>query len=493
MATFISTNAEDWEKLEQFGTPELQKLVTEQLQAFQQNSLATVDLAYETDIQPWVEGLTVSVLPPTEVRDEQEPNLLVLAGIEDQAKAQSFEAKLKNLDNVEVKTSEYKGVEITEYSQNGEPTYKAVLGDHVAFSPERQSIELAIDSSQDKSSLRSQSETVQALNSLAQLEDPLVQVYIPNYAGLVSEFSAAADNAPLPPDLLQQLNQIQSVVAGFGVNDEGIRVKAVTRLDPSASIPPGQASPDQIVTQFPTNTIALVSGYGISNVWSSVVQEADNNPQVSEAVDSIRQQTQAVGIDADQDIFSWMTGEFGFGLVPANEGLVAQAGMGVALVLDSSDPDTTNATFEKLSGLAGVWATVEQTDIDGTSMTQWKLPNGEVLLGYGWVDDDTFFLAVGDPVIQAIAQPADGSLAQSEKFKAAIASLPAQNDGYFYLDIAGLVATLKQTPFGLQMNTLPPEANATVEAFESIAATNSWPNPQTSEFDMLVRLTPAAQ
>ncbi|MEM8605067.1 MAG: DUF3352 domain-containing protein [Cyanobacteria bacterium P01_H01_bin.121] len=493
MATFISTDAAAWEKLEQFGNPELQQLVAEQLETFQQESLESINVSYETDIKPWVDGLTVSVLPPKEVQDEEEPNLLILVGVNDQAKAQSFEEKLKGLEDVQVKDSDYKGVAITEYVQDDSPTYKAALGDYVAFSTEQQSIELAIDSSQSKSSLESQTETAKALNALAQLEDPLVQVYIPNYAGLVSEFTAAADEAPLPPDLLQQLNQIQSVVAGFGVNDQGVRVKAVTRLDPLANVPQGQTSPDQVVNQFPTNTLALISGYGISQVWSSVVAETDNNPQVSDAVDAIRQQTQTVGIDADQDIFSWMSGEFGIGLIPATEGLVAQAGMGIAMVLDSGDPATTNATFEKLNGLVGVWATVEQTEINGKQATEWKLPTGEVILGYGWVDDDTFFLGVGEPVINAIAQPADDSLAKNEKFQAAISSLPSKNDGYFYMDIAGLVDTIKQTPFGLQLNSLPPEANATVELFDSVAATNSWPDNQTSEFDMLIRLTSVQQ
>lgn len=65
-------------------------------------------------------------------------------------------------------------------------------------------------------------------------------------------------------------------------------------------------SSGKIVGQFPAETLALVTGRGISSIWSAFVQQAKTNPQLSQGLDAVRQQLTTVNIDLDKDIFGWM-------------------------------------------------------------------------------------------------------------------------------------------------------------------------------------------
>ncbi|MFO5441009.1 MAG: DUF3352 domain-containing protein, partial [Dolichospermum sp.] len=95
MATYIDTNPESWYKLQQFGTPEAQKLVTKGLKDFNQQIWNDSNISYEADIKPWVGGVMIAVLPPDEKKtpppqkttndlgSPSAPNILLVVGIKD--------------------------------------------------------------------------------------------------------------------------------------------------------------------------------------------------------------------------------------------------------------------------------------------------------------------------------------------------------------------------------------------------------------------------
>ncbi|MHC5833147.1 MAG: DUF3352 domain-containing protein, partial [Nostoc sp.] len=71
------------------------------------------------------------------------------------------------------------------------------------------------------------------LNQGVDVKNSLAQIYVPDYAGMVQQLSAASPQAKqLPAQTLTQLKQIKSVVAGVGVDDGGMRLKAIANLDP---------------------------------------------------------------------------------------------------------------------------------------------------------------------------------------------------------------------------------------------------------------------
>ncbi len=273
----------------------------------------------------------------------------------------------------------------------------------------------------------------------------------------------------------------------MGVDDAGLRVKAIANLDPQLNKFQYQTTPAKIVGQFPGDTFALVSGQGISRSWQTLVDQSKDYPEFKQAVEQARAQLKLVNIDLDKEIFGWMDGEFAFGAIPANQGLLASVGFGGAFVFDTSDRKTAEATLTKLDTIVKAQqVTVAQTKVGGKDVTEWQVPQQGALLTHGWLDQDTLFIAIGGPVAQAIAAPKAPTLDNSDAFKIATGSLQKPNGGYFFLDMDKTISLMNRTP----SQSLPPQANAILGSIRGLGVTATSPDKSTSQLEMLVALKP---
>ncbi|MEH2436924.1 MAG: DUF3352 domain-containing protein [Nostoc sp.] len=505
MATYITTDSQAWAKLQQFGTPEAQKLVAKGLANFNKQVFSDSNVSYEKDIKPWAGGVMIAVLPPNSVKPtqfkasfqapntpinvQQESNILIIVGIKDKLSALNFANKLKSQKGVKFKESDYKGQKIIETTENSKPTYSVVLNNsHLVLAPEKQAVEKAIDTFKGESSFASKEGASSILNKRMDVKNSLAQIYIPDYADMVQQLAAGSPQTKqLPPQALTQLKQIKSVVAGVGVDDAGVRVKAIANLDPQLNKFQYQSSPGNIVGQFPTSTFALISGNGISRGWETLVEESKNYPEMKQGLEQVRGQLKFVNIDLDKDIFGWMNGEFAFGAIPSNQGVLTSVGFGGALVFDTSDRKTAEATFTKLDTLAKNYQiNIGNRNIGGKDVTEWQIPRQGALLSHGWIDQDTVFVALGGPVAEAIGDRKNPSLDNSDTFKAVTGSLQKPNGGYFYLDMD------KTQTVPLIKSLISSDANAItiLGSIRGLGFTATSPDKSTSELEMLLALKP---
>lgn len=268
MATFISTDSQAWSQLQQSGTPDAQRLVEKGLQDFNQQILTQSNIDYQQDLKPWVGNVMFAVLPSSPIKPTQatppaqEPNVLIVVGIKDKTSALNFANKLNADKSVKSQEITYKGQKITETTGKGEPNYSAVLNNHLVVAPTQKAVEQAIDTSQGEPSFASIKGIDNVLNRGVDVKNSLAQLYLPDYAGVVQQLIAANPNAELPPQTLAQLQQIKSVVGGVGVDDAGLRMKAIAKLDPQAMKAEYKSSFGKIVEQFPAETLALVTKTG---------------------------------------------------------------------------------------------------------------------------------------------------------------------------------------------------------------------------------------
>ncbi|MDZ8236928.1 MAG: DUF3352 domain-containing protein [Nostoc sp. ChiQUE01a] len=503
MATYITTDPQAWEKLRQFGTPEAQKLVAKSLEDLNKEMFSDNNISYEKDIKPWAGGVMIALLPPNPVKPVQlnlppgtrtpptnvqpEPNILLVVGIKDKISALNFANKLKSQKGVKFQESDYQGQKIIETTENGKPTYSVVLDNsHLVLAPEKQAVEKAIDTFKGQSSFANK-EGVSTILKGVDVKNSLAQIYVPDYAGMVQQLAAASPQATqLPPQTLAQLKQVKSVVAGVGVDDAGVRVKAIANLDPQLIKYQYQSTPGNIVGQFPTDTFALVSGNGISRGWETVVEQSKDSPELKQALEQVRGQLKFVNIDLDKDVFGWMNGEFALAAIPSNQGVLASVGFGGALVFDTSDRKTAEATLTKLDTLAKTQQiNIANRNIGGKDVTEWQIPQQGALLAHGWLDQDTVFVAVGGPVAEAIANRKSESLDKSEAFKAVTGSLQKPNSGYFYLDMD------KTKTLPVINSLISAEANTILSSIRGFGITATSPDKSTSELEMLLALKPA--
>ncbi|GCL40655.1 DUF3352 domain-containing protein [Anabaena sp. FACHB-1250] len=498
MATYIDTNPEAWNKLHQFGTPEAQKLLTKRLQAFNQQIWNDSNISYEADIKPWVGGVMIAVLPPDEKKtppinlgSPPAPNILLVVGIKDKIAALKFANKLKDQKNITAKESDYKGEKIIETKGQGQPKYTTVLNnDHLLLTVNRQTVEKAIDTYKGEPSFATKEGAYDILSQGVDVKNSLAQIYVPDYANMIQKLNSQSKQ--LPPQSLAQIKQVKSLVAGMGVDDAGLRLKATVNLDPQLNKFEYQTTSAKIVGQFPSETFALASGQGISKSWQTFVQQSQDYPELNQGIQQARTQLKTAQIDLDKDIFGWMNGEFGLGAVKSNQGLLANVGFGGALVLDTSDRKTAEATLTKLDNLAKQQSlNIAQKNIGGKNITEWQIPLQGALVSHGWLDNDTVFLAIGGPIAETLANRQGTALDQTDTFKTVTGSLQKPNGGYFYLDMDKTTAIIEH--LSAQSQPLTPDATAILTSMRGVGVTVNSPSKSKTEMEMLFSLKPAKE
>lgn len=508
MATYITTDPEAWSKLEQFGSNEAQKITSQALANLNKDFFGSSNIEYEKDIKPWVGGVMIALLPPSEIKPVQstqsepsktittqppQPNFLMVVGIKDKISALNFANKLKQQKGVSQKEIDYQGEKITETTDKGTSTYSSILNNsYIVFAPEKKAVEQAIDAYKGESSFATKEGANAILSRGLNLENTLAQVYVPDYARMTEEFvKSNPQAAPLTPQALTQLKQVKSVVAGVGVDDAGIRVKALANLDDKLTKFKYESTGARVISQFPSETIALVNGQGISRWWSAVTEQSKDYPDFKQILEQARAQSKQGNIDLDKEIFGWMDGEFGIGIVQSNQGLLAGLGFGGALVFDTSDRKTAESTLAKLDNIIkSQQINVAQKDIGGKKVTEWQTPQGG-LFAHGWLDNDTVFLALGGPIAEAIAAPKNQSLENSPNFKAVTDSLQKPNGGYFYLDMDKTIPLITRFS-SLQGQPLPPEASVILNSIRGMGVTAYSPDKSVTQMEMLLALKPKA-
>ena len=493
LATFISMDSQGWAELQKFGTPEAQKLVGSNLNSFKSQLLAGSELNFDQDLKPWMGGLMATFVPAAQGAPAEQSQLLMVVGVKDKLKAQQFANKLKEDKTLQTKETDYKGVKITESTRNSTKLYSALLGDHLALSPSQTVVQQAVDTFKGEPSLADAKGARQTLSRSVDLPNSIAQVYITDYAAAIQQLSASNPGAPLPASTLEQLKQVKSVVMGVGVDDDGLRIKALTQVDPKAVTVKYETVPGKVISEFPAETIALVSGQGLKTLWTGLVNQAETDPATQTLVTQVRQNLQMVNLDADKEVFGWMDGEFALGAIAANEGVLAPFGAGAAMVLQTSDRATAEATLKKLDTLAqGNFLTIGQKEVNGIQVTEWRLPQ-QTILGHGWLDNNSIFIAMGDPLIGAIAAKPEQPLDSSPNFKAATASLPKPNAGYFYVNMDSVMTLLDRSIVQPQQGVIPPNAKAVLTSIRGVGVTATWPEKGTSELEMLVSLKPTSE
>ena len=496
MATYIDTNPEFWNKLQQFGTPEARKLLTKEFENFNQQMLNNTQISYEADIKPWAGGIMIAALPPDakkvsqdNFRSPENPNYLLVVSIKDKIAALKFANKLKDQKNIKNQESDYKGQKIIESMGQGKPIYTTVLNnDHLLLTSNKQSVEKAIDTYKGEPSFATKEGAYDILTKGVDIKNSLAQIYVPDYANMVQKLTASnPQSQQLPPQTMAQIKQVKSLIASVGIDDEGLRFKTIVNLDPKLNKFQYQITPGKVIGQFPSETVTLISGQGISKSWQTFVEQSKDYPELNQGIQQARTQSKTLQIDLDKDIFSWMNGEFGLGAIQSNQGLLARVGFGGALVLDTSDRKTAEATLTKLDNFAKQQQlNVAQKTIGGKNVTEWQIPQQGALVAHGWLNDNTVFIAIGGPIAETLADRKGTALDQSDNFKNITGSLQKPNGGYFYLDMNKTKTIIER--LSAQSQPLSADATAIFDSIRGVGVTINSPSQSMTQIEMLLSL-----
>jgi hypothetical protein len=164
--------------------------------------------------------------------------------------------------------------------------------------------------------------------------------------------------------------------------------------------------------------------------------------------------------------------------------------MGIAMVMQTSDRSTAESTLQKVQDIAKQQApflNISDKKVGDVQVTQWQLPGQDAILGHGWLDDNSLFLALGNGLSSDFVRDGGQNLSSSSQFQEVTQTLPQSNVGYFYLDMDKVVSVIDNLP-QVANNGLPPETQAVLNSMNGIGVTANWVDKSTSQLEMLVSL-----
>ncbi len=517
----VSNDEATFAKLNALLPPEVQKSYAASTENFSK-LLAEGGVDLDQDVRPWAgREIVVAVLPPSPAASARPryipvasngsiplvqvpeasptpaatvttPNVLVVVEVKDQAGLTAFANKFKSREGAKSSEADYKGVQIASVTREGNSVSTAVVGNYLVFAPQPQAVQLAVDTFQGQPSLASSLSS----NDL-QLANPLVRVFVPNFAKAIPQLAALNPGADaIPAETLKSLEQVESLHFGIGADDNGLRLKVLGRLNPSVDVGQIQNSSHQILTQLPAETFAVTTGINLNAYWQRFVTEASKDPELKKAIDGLREQAKSspLALDLDQDVFSWMDREFAIGAIAAKpEGILSQTqGIAPVVLFQTGNRSAAEALLKKLDEFVTQnGGTVEKRDVNGVAVTDWSAPGAPgTIASHGWHREDTFFITLAPATGLFVPKPA-ATLADAAAFKAATGTIPSQSIGYFYLDGERTWQVLNTVLPAEAKAAFTPEGQAFVKSVRGLGVTASYRDKLTSELEVFLAIAPS--
>ena len=472
-----------------------------ELNQFKQSLLANTDLSYERDVKPWLgDELTWAVTSADFDRDAangRQPGYLLAVNTQDPERSREFLQLLwqkRAISGVDLVFEQYKGVKLI-YGSNAsdsqplqDPKSKskrpaatlkprssslasAVVGDRfVLFANHPKVLRDAINNVQAPDlSLGNASFYTRSLDSLTQPRIGFSFVNLPRLAswqaGEVAspkailkepskkETAIKVASSKEPPIKVASSKEPstpkQTLAISLELKPQGLLAEtAVLTLEgKDEAVSPALKQPVEALKYIPASVSAAASGQNLAQLWfrlnRGLAGYETAEQVVNRAIADLEKQWQ---LDLPQDVFSWVTGEYALGLLPATAVapsskllrppadwiFVAEtpgdaARKGVARLDTIAQKQGLTVGSLRL-GQQAVSAWTRLTPSKGSTQVQ-----AEVRGVHASVGNYEIFASSLAGMEQAIAA-LDQSLSTAEQFQQAIAPLNQPNNGYLFVD-----------------------------------------------------------
>ena len=443
----VSTNSDQWQQVREFGTPPIQAELNKNLTQWRDRFLTASGYNYQQDIQPWIgEEVTIAFLSPLSSNaSSKQQSIVMVLPIENQAAALQVLEKPKSLKQGKWIDRKYKGVQIRETQGNPAQNYSAAVLDQrflvVTDSPK--ATERAVDTYSGGASLAKTVGYTAALGKIKATER-FAQLYV----NVPAAATAFANPGQIAPQGLTQLQQNQGLATTITLEPEGVRFRSISWLKPdSQRVHVMENKAGKMQSRLPAKTLMMISGGNLQQLWQDY-QGVQSNPLTPIPPEKLRAGVKSLtGLDLDQDLLSWMGGEFSLSVIPADP---QKGGRDFALSLvflaqassGSAAPDARPRAEKSLQQLDEVMKgkyqfQIQKDVVKGQPVVNWIAPYGTLTATHGWLDDNVAFLTLGAPIADTIMPKPATTLASSEQFQKTVPSELSPNNGQFFLNVEG--------------------------------------------------------
>lgn len=495
LSVSLSTDSGQWQRLREFGTPQTQAELDKNLVELRDRFLTANGYSYEEDIQPWVGNeVTIAFLSSQKPTTNSTPNpssktesVVVVLPIANQLAAKQILEKPKPLKQGQWINRNYKGLEIRETQSTASQISTTVLDQRflvVADNP--RSTERAIDAYKEGASLAKTVGYTQALGKIA-VSQPFAQMYV----NVPAAATVATANPWRPsPQGLAQLQQNQGLATTMTVEPEGVQFKSISWLKPNSQrtyVVENKTSGMQ--SRLPAQTLMMISGGNLQRLWQDYALSSQSNPLTPVPPENLRAGVKSVtGLDLDQDLLNWMSGEFSLSIIPATPKANIPQDFALSLVFMVQTNDRSNAE-KSLKQLDQVMSSkyqfqLQEAQVGEQNVVNWVGPYGTLTATHGWLDNNVVFLTLGAPIAETIITRSVKALDSTEQFQKTVPSQLNPNNGLFFLDVEPTVKALPLLQFF-------PGQQKLVQAIRSIGVTTAVSDERSIRYDMFVSLKKA--
>jgi hypothetical protein len=501
MTVSLTTDARQWQRMREFGTPESQQLLDNYLVQLRDRYLSANGFEYEQDIQPWVGSeVTLGFLPPFPVNAAGEDNemvpppaafsgrqsLLMVLPIANPSRAKEILESAEPPQAGRWVPRTYKNIEIKE--TQGVPdenrfSVTVIDGRYLAIAKDSETINRAIDTFLGAPSIVDAPGAIAAWQKI-ETPRPFGRFYV-NVPVAAAVASLNSDRA-VPEEIAQQ-QQNQGFATSITLQPEGIAFDTVAWLRPNSERKYAvENNAKTMTTRLPEDTLMMMSGGNLQRAWQDYSQGVATNPLAPINPDWLKTAIRnTTTLDLEQDLLPWMQGEFSLAMLPPAENNSSFFPVGVVLMVQASDRRAGEATLSKLDQVMSEQYnfSVEQVQIGEQPMVKWTAQNGSVSVNHGWLDGNVAFISVLAPVAERIAPKPQTPLGMSQQFQSVVPLELTPNNGHFFMDME---RTLNQnTPAWLQ---LPPQQQIAINAMRAVGVTAAIENPRTTRYQVFVAM-----
>jgi len=495
----ISTDAAQWQQLQKYGTPETQGDLEKQLTQMRDDLLTANGYNYEQDILPWLDktvviaylasgaGATKDGIPLVQL-----PDIIVLP-IANPTQAQRLLAKAKSLKTRQFVERTYKGVQILQTLKGNSPQVSAVvLGRFLVVTTHPKISDRVIDTYKGAASIAATPGYLQELGKI-QASQPFAQVYLNLPA--FSKVLATNSSRHISPEKISLSQPGQGVAATVTLEPQGIRFQGISWLKPnSTQTYEVENTSSRLPRRLPANTLLMVSGGNLAQLWQDYAQGAEFNPLAPPPANLSAGLKATLGLDWQEDLLPWMSGEFSLALVPVSPETPTlpenqpstQLGAGVVFMVQASDRSQAETALQKLDQ---VMATrygfqVATTKLGGQPVISWASPLGGISATHGWLEGNVVFLTFGAPIASAIVPQPPATLTQTSRFQQVVPTQPNPNNGQFFLDVE---RTINQGTLNLSQ-FLPTDGRIFAQAISALGVTAATSDNRSIRWDLFLQL-----
>lgn len=246
-----------------------------------------------------------------------------------------------------------------------------------------------------------------------------------------------------------QLDYLSGLAATLSLVDAGLQMEAFVAYDlerlpeMQRQIVMQSGTESRLLGQFPADTLLFFGSRDLSLTWQAFEEGMAAQAAAADFEESMDLFVQQFGIDPSQDLFPYLTGEWGFGLLSKQGPVDPSMGelpLTVAFLSETSDEAAIEQFLGQASGLLEtmLFMSSDRSSRNGRTFYEVVDPFGEgVAAAYG-VGSGYLYIGSSSQVIEQVLD-AGPSLAESERYRAALEAFPPEMIPVLYLDLEGLL------------------------------------------------------